>query len=256
MKSYSKHKQSSISMSDDQEFKLVLLQLFKQNNIKVVIESGTFRGMGSTTTLANAIINSEAEIPQFFTIEADEKIHKEAVENLRKYPFVTAHCGLSVSYSEALQFIMHDQAMLQHHQYPEIYIDDIHQPQLFYTKEIQGKISNMLGEKSTWWTKIKNRIPLKFKKSYRGKQNVLMDLLEQYKKDKPLILLDSAGGIGYLEFQKVRQIMGDNAYYLVLDDIHHLKHFRSYAAIKKDASYKIISVNEENGWLICEHLPQ
>lgn len=243
-------------MSDDQEFKLILLQLFKHSNINVVIESGTFRGLGSTATMANAILESGSKFPEFYTIEADEKIHKEAVENLRQYPFVTALCGLSVSYSEALQFIMHDQAIINHQIHPDIYIDDIHQPQLFYTKELQGKISKMLGEKTTWWTKIKNRIPLKFKKSYRGKQNVLLNLLEQYKRDKPLILLDSAGGIGYLEFQKVRQVMGDNPYYLVLDDIHHLKHFRSYALIKEEDKFKITSVNEERGWLICEYLAQ
>jgi len=48
--------------------------------------------------------------------------------------------------------------------------------------------------------------------------------------------------------------MGNKSYYLVLDDVHHLKHFRSLIDIKKDKKFEILCENLEHGWVIAKYL--
>jgi len=240
-------------MSDDVGFKEALTQLFLKHKITCIIESGTFRGLGSTSTLAQVIEQVGIFKPEFYTIEVDKQIHQEALENLKHYDFIKPLCGLSVSYSDAVRFIKTDEAIIHHQKYPNVYIDDVFTPQKFYMKEIKGKISNMLGEKISIWNRFKRKIGIDNMGDYKGTQNLLIDLLDKYKNEKPLVLLDSAGGIGYLEFLKVMETMQNKPFYLILDDIHHLKHFRSYESIKKDENFTIMALNEDNGWLICSY---
>ena len=76
-----------------------------------------------------------------------------------------------------------------------------------------------------------------------------------HKEHKPLIVLDSAGGIGYLEFQTVLKVMGNSEYFILLDDIHHLKHFRSARDIKTDKSFEILGLEQHHGWMLAHHRP-
>jgi hypothetical protein len=87
------------------------------------------------------------------------------------------------------------------------------------------------------------------------KQNLLSDILPPMADKNPLILLDSAGGIGFLEFNKVKEIMGDNPYTLVLDDTHHVKHHRSKLSIHQDPNFKIVYNDDVHGRLIAIHKP-
>jgi hypothetical protein len=70
------------------------------------------------------------------------------------------------------------------------------------------------------------------------------DLLARYciihKQHRPLIVLDSAGGIGYLEFLTTLKVMGNAEYMLLLDDVHHLKHFRGLRDLRTNKSFEIL----------------
>ena len=68
-----------------------------------------------------------------------------------------------------------------------------------------------------------------------------------------LIVLDSAGGVGHMEFQITDELMKNKAYYLLLDDIHHLKHFRGYDIIKNRDDFSIIDASDKNGWVLAYH---
>jgi hypothetical protein len=49
--------------------------------------------------------------------------------------------------------------------------------------------------------------------------------------------------------------MRNKSYYLVLDDIHHLKHFRSKEYIENHPEeFNLISMDIEAGWLIAKSL--
>jgi hypothetical protein len=90
------------------------------------------------------------------------------------------------------------------------------------------------------------------KKKYFGGEDLLKKFVSKYKKEVPLILLDSAGGIGLLEFKIVTETMGSDPYYLLLDDINHLKHFRSFKEIKENPSFTILAENVESGWVFAK----
>lgn len=199
MKLYRDYQFASMSMVDDP----LLVEAIPSS--RVMIESGTYKGTGSTLMLA-------AKKPEILiTIEANEVFYKEAVENLKPYSFIKPIFGLSVWLSEALQFI-------RSFDFEGDFFIDSEDPVAFYSKEIN-----------------KPGIP----------QNLLRTQLYQYKNDNPVILLDSAGGIGFLEYSVVRSIMGNKPHSLVLDDTHHVKHYRSKQEAMK--IYTLLYENKEHG---------
>lgn len=137
-----------------------------------------------------------------------------------------------------------DPALKNHQDYPEIFIDDIENPIGFYSSEIMGTMreqtSQPIGGQSN------------FDLFWEG-ENLLARLLYMHRLHTPLIVLDSAGGVGYLEFQNTINIMGDQSYILLLDDTHHVKHFRSLQFIKNSAAFKIIGSSAKHGWVVALH---
>jgi predicted O-methyltransferase YrrM len=70
LKEYGNYKYTSVSMNKDVDLINSLSELAKKNTIKNIIETGTHRGLGSTTMLGNAFKNSSALI-SIDTIEID-----------------------------------------------------------------------------------------------------------------------------------------------------------------------------------------
>ena len=77
-----KLKYSSGQMKDDQ-LKNELINLISDNEIKNIVEIGTWNGLGSTTMLLNIIKNSNKNI-NFYSIESDLLCFKAAKKNLKK----------------------------------------------------------------------------------------------------------------------------------------------------------------------------
>ena len=248
MKLYADYAHASISMSKDSMFKATLDWLFAENDIDVVIECGTYLGIGSTASMAQAIINSGKPHPLFYTIEADEQIHKEAVENLKRFPFVTPLWGLSVDCAAARDFILNDDAIRNHEQYPDVFIDYIDNPIDIYIEEIEGQLSKTLEKNEALLLEVTSG-----SNGREFRDNILYSLADKLENATPLFLLDSAGGIGYFEFQSVQQIMNGRPHFIILDHIHHLKHFRSYRDISDESNgYTIINESVENGWAVAK----
>ena len=84
-------------------------------------------------------------------------------------------------------------------------------------------------------------------------EGLLRPLLEKHRRDRPLISLDSAGGIGWMEFQIVLETMGDAPYALFLDDINHLKHYRSMLHVESSPDFCVYSRDFQEGWLVAGH---
>lgn len=250
MRHYAEYSQHSVSMVKMDELTKVIRDENAKNKISYVIETGTFLGTGSTRMIAEAFLNENPQ-PDVITIEANWLHWKKAKKNLKNYNFVTPLWGLSVPNKEAIEFAKNDYALQHQDEFPEIYVDGGDDPLGFYIRELSGDFG---------YTRFKSiNYVLKFleerdkKKNFSG-EDLLRKYLSKYKKESPLILLDSAGAVGLLEFNIVKEIMGDNKYYLLLDDIHHLKHFRSYEEIKQNPDYEILIVNEEDGWLFAKKL--
>ena len=90
------------------------------------------------------------------------------------------------------------------------------------------------------------------RRRYAG-ENLLAKSLERVRDERPLVVLDSAGGTGWLEFTTLRETMGARPYVLLLDDVHHLKHFRSLQHVRRDGAFEILGLDEMHGWMLALH---
>jgi len=233
-------------MHDDNEIRALLHRIIREEKINVVIESGTYDGLGSTTFVAESFPKYSPPI-SFITIEANWKVWKRAKRNLSRFNFIKPIWGYSISIKEALRFIQQDDCLRNHKDYDNIFIDDIVDPIAFYSNEILAKDKWNLF---SLFNISRKQISKVF---YHKGDNLLIHYLREYRDTKPLIVLDSAGGVGFLEFSILLKEMSSVPYLLMLDDILHIKHFRSYMHIQSDPSFTIISFNEQSGWLLAKH---
>lgn len=251
MKRYSDYKSGAVSMKCDNLFEKIITAILKELQTSVIIESGTYNGLGSTKTIAEIIRKNNFKCEAFYTIEADEYFYNKAVKNLGEYDFVIPVHGLSVKFDEAKKFIESDDAILNHERYPDFFIDDTENPVLFYLNEISGKLSETVVTRKKESVAAVNKTE-ENRKIFFPEENILPFLLEKHKEQKPLVNLDSAGGVGYIEFCKTTQSMKGKDFFLVLDDIHHLKHFRSYKEITENKKFELLGMNYDDGWLIAK----
>ncbi len=238
MKLYSTYPYASISMHEDPAFNEVVKNMFLANEVKAIVESGTYLGLGSTTNIARILTEVNSHVDIFYTIEINKKFCRRARKNLQQFPFIEVINGLSVHYPEALEFIANDPALLNHEKYEDVFIDSF-DPVNSYLKELKG---NLRTQGLFSWIGGK-----------KIEDNIFSRILPTIIHKTPLIILDSAGGIGLLEFNTVLRLMQMNPYYLILDDTHHIKHFRSKKHIyEHPESFKVLYDNSQHGSLICK----
>jgi len=244
MKLYSTKPNASVTMGLSPALRTLLRDTLCSFQPGVAIECGTYLGLGSTALVAELLRELNPQRPaRLFTLEVNFAHWQNAARNLRDQRHVRCLWGLSVTTSEARRFIQEDPALNHHETEPDIYIDDIVNPVAFYTDEIDGKLIDPSG------------VPGPFIKKALYRESLLPRLLQRYGAKRPLILLDSAGAIGFLEFQKVHTLMREHSYLLLLDDIDHLKHFRSRRAIHADANFEVLGEDSDCGWLLARHEP-
>lgn len=243
MKLYSDSPNANISINRTSELTEALKKV-KEENIQVIIESGTYLGLGSTSIIAD-IFSLSNNLEKMYTIEVNPRFFKIAKKNLDKYPFVKCINGFSLKLSSALEFLENDDAVNNHLKFPDIYIDDTSDPLEFYKNEILGYL-----QRNDQRRKIFKRLFVK------SKENLLPEIIEANKSKSLFIILDSSGGIGYLEFSVVEKLLKNNQYFLFLDDINHIKHFRSKEYILNSKNFSILNIQDQDGWLICKHLPE
>ena len=246
MKLYSEYPLWSISMNDSPELRQLLAEAIVRERIAHVVETGTFEALGSTRFLAETFASTM--VPRtFVTIEANWRSWRRARRNLRRFPFVLPLWGQSLDACRALEFIETDECLREHQRYPDIFIDDVEDPVAFYRRELRGELGGVPR-------RLHRRLLRKFDHAvhYQG-ERLLERSLRKVRDESPLIVLDSAGGVGWLEFQTVMTEMQHRRYHLLLDDVHHLKHFRSLAHIRSDRSFRIVGQDERHGWVFATH---
>lgn len=237
MKKYSEYVNGNVSMIDSDGLSTAL-KAIRNAGISMIIETGTFEGTGSTRTIGNSFKENPPKV--FYTIEVDYNSYRKAVKNLKDLPFVKCLFGCSVPMRVALEFIKDDEAIIHHEKYPDIYIDDTEDPVKFYSKEIEGYLT---GKNSGFFSFLRPK----------PSEDLLTRLIRENTEEKIFFILDSAGGIGLLEFNTVLQEMKDRDFYLLLDDTHHIKHFRSVEYIKNHPQeFNVIGEDTKHGWLLCK----
>jgi hypothetical protein len=174
-----------------------------------IIETGTYKGTGSTLVFAKTR-------KPVTTLESNYENFKEARRNLEAYRNVKILNGFSLNRKEMVDFI---------HNYNFSDVDyglkiDSFNPQKFYLDEIASD------------------------KNIR--EDLLYPLINNHKKQ--IILLDSSGGVGYLEFLKVLSLPYSklSKKILFLDDVDHVKHYRSKKFLERDF---LVNVSKSGRWL-------
>lgn len=163
--------------------------LLNEFNIEEVIETGTYDGRGSTYIFARTGI-------PITTIECNDNYQTKAKSFLSAYDNITFIHGLSLNKADMGKFLKDDTFI-----FPEWVKQD----------------ASASDSKDFYLNEIMHDVP----------ENLLFDLINNDKKQ--LIYLDSAGGIGYLEFLEVLKLDKEKLKnkLLVMDDVMHIKHYRS-----------------------------
>lgn len=253
MKEYKTRPHPSNRMSDDPELQHLLQKIISENEIEGVVETGTYDGLGSTTTLAEAFRTSAMTPNFFYTCDINLSKFKKARKNLAPYPFVSCLWGRSVKLDEAIEFMSHDDMLNHHEKYPDIFIDGAENPVSFYLAEC--KRGFMSHKRAIGYFMRAPFFRLLGIAKYQG-EDLLRRLLTRHSNARTLIVLDSAGGIGFLEFKIITEIMKHRRYWLLLDDIMHIKHYRSFEQIKTDPSFHLLGHNTTRAWALARHEPE
>lgn len=166
-------------------------------NIESIVETGAYDGMGSSQLFAKTGL-------EFDTIECHAMNFIAAKVNLEQFKKTTVHHAYSLPLDDMLEFIKKDEWTNNPKKMIELGVKFDHEnPRWYYTHELTDVISKPPHE------------------------NVLMKLIMNPKRQ--LLFLDSSGGVGLLEFQRVKEMPSEFLKHkvIMLDDIHHIKHQRS-----------------------------
>lgn len=207
---------------DTPELHGALVEAIKKFQPQHVVETGTHKGTGTTRVLLHALQAAACKVQTFNTIEVDPYCYSDACYNLRGTG-VTCNQGLSVGLAEAIEVLTTDEFLRNA---PENVAIDVEDPQ-GYWNEIHGN-----GQPVT--------------------ENLLKVLLP---KPNPLICLDSAGALGWLEFRKVLELQKAYPTLFLLDDVNHVKHYRSMQYIQAHpTAWRVWGHNPTDGWMVAESL--
>jgi hypothetical protein len=160
--------------------------------------------MGSSQLLASIGL-------PFDTMECHGMNFIAAKVNLEKFKNTRVHHAYSLKLNEMLEFIKQDDWTNNPDEMIELGVKFDHEnPRWYYTHELNDVVSKPPQE------------------------NLLMNLITN--PERQLVFLDSSGGVGLLEFQKVRELPKEilKEKLIMLDDINHIKHYRSLQWMKKN----------------------
>jgi len=149
-----------------------------------------------------------------FTIECNYNNFVTAIQNLARFENVCVVNGLSVSRKDLIDFLLNEKFDAETSY-------DSQYPKTFYMREIVHNV-------------------------------VVDDALSVFAKNnnRQIVFLDSAGGVGYCEFNHFMSF-GDDILknkILVLDDIDHIKHVRSVDSLKANGYEVNISKDKRFAW--------
>lgn len=217
-----------------------LRDAIRQYRPQVVVETGTYLGTGSTRMIAEAFAPGAPE--KFYTIEVSRRFYQTARRNLSHLGFVEVLWGLSVGRDKAEEFLRNDSLLWEAGRYG-IEVEQPDDPVSFYLREISSV--GAVEREDECYPDPPAAAP----------DNLLAGLLMRYRDRTPLIALDSAGGIGWLEFQEVLRLQEGRPFVLFLDDVNHVKHYRSLMHVRSSPEFRLLDCDVRDGWALAAYEP-
>lgn len=207
-------------VQDNSEFEHFLREIIRQARPEFIVETGTYLGQGTTRIISSALKENNLTAATFYSLECNPEHHRQALANLEKsglLPFVKPLLGVSVPRS-----LLPDAAAIREETIEKARGD------IFVDHQEEKRIELYLSE--------------------TNRPNLAEDLLGRCLREcagKPgLLLLDSAGHMGNVEFNYVLKLLRGPCY-IALDDIRHVKHARSVEQMKADPRFEMLAVTEE-----------
>lgn len=222
--------QDAAAIDRTSDFARSINTLFARTRLRKIVETGTYQGLGSTLTICQALYDNGIPTDQFFSIEVNPTFYGQAYENLAGLGFKPRLLrGLSVP-----RGMLPTEADIQRETLDavadaSVFID--HQPDkrvFYYHKE----------------TNFPNEL-----------DDLLGFVIRSMDGAPDLVMLDSGGHIGYVEFQYALTLIKHPCYF-ALDDVFHIKHCRSLKAIQSDSRFKLLELSREKfGFCIAHFTP-
>ena len=200
----------TIEMSSDPEFAETVEKIIKEYDIKSIVETGAFHGLGSTMVFA------KTGLP-VTSIECNEQNYNIAKNNLKDFPNVNLSLSYSMGIEEMRKFIDGDDIYQQKDL--DIEYDGNEDPKGFYIKEL-------------------------------GNSNIPQGTLKETTNipERQIVLLDSAGGVGWVEFMEFMDSPQLENKILMLDDVSHVKHHRSVNLLNQMGKEFNYCTSKRWGW--------
>lgn len=213
---------NGVSIDDHSAFYADIKNTVQTYGCKRIIETGTYCGLGTTS----ALLSGMSDDASLYTIEASKNNWKKAVNNT-KDSGKKVHClhGLSVPYA-MLPTEKDIELLVEKHIDLDVFVDheDSNRISLYYTETPVGLQDDLLRKAFS----LHNNMP-------------------------DLLLLDSAGHIGKIEFNYALSLLNTSCVF-ILDDTQHIKHHLSVEHMKKDFRFKIVKESTEKfGYVIAEY---
>lgn len=183
---------------EKEKFRKLIKELLISYQFEQVIETGSFDGLGSTKIFAETNLSVKS-------LECNFVHYLTAKQNLLEYPNVEIINAFSLNKKDMIDFIKTDDFLSDEEYYNENNILSDNKNNVdFYIWELNNYSFNTT------------------------KENVLLNLIDN--DIKQLIFLDSAGGVGFLEFKELFKIKKEflKNKLILLDDVFHIKHHRSH----------------------------
>ena len=216
-------------IQESSEFEEQLQELVTRVRPASIIETGTYLGTGTTRIIASALRKAGLFETKFYTIECNPRHYQQAVGNLARNgldPFVTTLLGLSVP-----RALLPDMARIEEETVKNVEWDGI-----FVDHQEENRAAFYYGE--TNFSEVSD--------------DLLGQCLERLDYTPSIVLLDSGGHLGNVEFNYlVGKLKGEC--YVVLDDVYHVKHHKSFQQIKEDPRFTVITSSQEKFGFCMAH---
>jgi hypothetical protein len=206
------------------EFEKDITELIYNIRPKKIIETGTYLGLGSTLILAKALKN----IPdsELLTIEVNPDFYKSAVKNLQGFPNVQVLNGLSIP----IDLLPTKEELIK-------WLDGLEKEDIFVDFAPQERIELYMNHC----------------RHHLVADDFLRKCIIYFGYKPELILLDSSGHLGFIEFQYILTLLMGSCYF-ILDDVFHVKHYDTLKYMQKSPKFQVEKLSREKfGYCIAKY---
>lgn len=222
----------AVTVAPESSFGRHLTDAIRKAGARRIIETGTFVGMGTTAIIARALAECRLGGARFYTIECNPEHYRQALENLRT-------SGL-LSLVQPLHGVTVPRALLPT-------ADAVARECVaalpagceFVDHAPEERVARYIEETAFDDTP----------------DDLLRYCLREFDYRPDMVLLDSAGHMGFVEFQYLIEHLRGPCL-IALDDVLHLKHCRSLSHIKADDRFRLLVESDEKfGFCIAQFTP-